>query len=98
MYKYSIVTFDKWIKCFICLFFLFYFFALMNLVTGNNCFQGLICKICEHATFSFSFSTAEAVLQKMDHMKKMRRRRMRELEDLGVFNDTEEVKSFLFRS
>ncbi|CAJ0918124.1 unnamed protein product [Ranitomeya imitator] len=35
-------------------------------------------------------NTAEAVLQKMDDMKKMRRRRMRELEDLGVFNDTEE--------
>ncbi|XP_040210857.1 ATPase family AAA domain-containing protein 2 isoform X2 [Rana temporaria] len=35
-------------------------------------------------------NTAEAVLQKMDHMKKMRRRRMRELEHLGVFNDTEE--------
>ncbi|XP_056378682.1 ATPase family AAA domain-containing protein 2 [Hyla sarda] len=35
-------------------------------------------------------NTAEAVLQKMDHMKKMRRRRMRELEDLGEFNDTEE--------
>nr|DBA24004.1 TPA: hypothetical protein GDO54_011714 [Pyxicephalus adspersus] len=35
-------------------------------------------------------NTAEAVLQKMDDMKKMRRQRMRELEDLGVFNDTEE--------
>ncbi|ELW49085.1 ATPase family AAA domain-containing protein 2 [Tupaia chinensis] len=35
-------------------------------------------------------STAEAVLQKMDDMKKMRRQRMRELEDLGVFNETEE--------
>ncbi|KAM3928638.1 ATPase family AAA domain-containing protein 2 [Leptodactylus fuscus] len=35
-------------------------------------------------------NTAEAVLQKMDDMKKMRRRRLRELEDLGVFNDTEE--------
>ncbi|XP_063307159.1 ATPase family AAA domain-containing protein 2 isoform X1 [Pelobates fuscus] len=35
-------------------------------------------------------NTAEAVLQKMDHMKKMRRRRLRELDDLGVFNDTEE--------
>lgn len=35
-------------------------------------------------------NTAEAVLQKMDDMKKMRRRRMRELEDLGVFNETEE--------
>ncbi|OCT74999.1 hypothetical protein XELAEV_18033988mg [Xenopus laevis] len=35
-------------------------------------------------------NTAEAVLQKMDHMKKMRRRRLRELDDLTVFNDTEE--------
>ncbi|XP_021573591.1 ATPase family AAA domain-containing protein 2 [Carlito syrichta] len=35
-------------------------------------------------------NTAEAVLQKMDDMKKMRRRRMRELEDLGVFNETAE--------
>uniref|UniRef100_A0A8D0G8R7 ATPase family AAA domain-containing protein 2 n=1 Tax=Sphenodon punctatus TaxID=8508 RepID=A0A8D0G8R7_SPHPU len=35
-------------------------------------------------------NTAEAVLQKMDDMKKMRRRRMIELEDLGVFNDAEE--------
>uniref|UniRef100_A0A8C5MX23 ATPase family AAA domain-containing protein 2 n=1 Tax=Leptobrachium leishanense TaxID=445787 RepID=A0A8C5MX23_9ANUR len=35
-------------------------------------------------------NTAEAVLQKMDHMKKMRRRRLRELDDLVVFNDTEE--------
>ncbi|KAM9307742.1 LOW QUALITY PROTEIN: ATPase family AAA domain-containing protein 2 [Gastrophryne carolinensis] len=35
-------------------------------------------------------NTAEAVLQKMDDMKKMRRRRMRELEDLGVFHDTED--------
>ncbi|XP_027808893.2 ATPase family AAA domain-containing protein 2 [Marmota flaviventris] len=34
-------------------------------------------------------NTAEAVLQKMDDMKKMRRQRMRELEDLGVFNETE---------
>lgn len=36
-------------------------------------------------------STAEAVLQKMDDMKKMRRQRMMDLEDLGVFNDREEV-------
>ncbi|XP_023583947.1 ATPase family AAA domain-containing protein 2 isoform X1 [Trichechus manatus latirostris] len=35
-------------------------------------------------------NTAEAVLQKMDDMKKMRRQRMRELEDLGVFNETQE--------
>ncbi|XP_048697548.2 ATPase family AAA domain-containing protein 2 isoform X4 [Caretta caretta] len=35
-------------------------------------------------------NTAEAVLQKMDDMKKMRRRRMIDLEDLGVFNDAEE--------
>ncbi|XP_023607729.1 ATPase family AAA domain-containing protein 2 isoform X5 [Myotis lucifugus] len=36
-------------------------------------------------------NTAEAVLQKMDDMKKkMRRRRMRGLEDLTVFNETEE--------
>ncbi|XP_044277774.1 ATPase family AAA domain-containing protein 2 isoform X2 [Varanus komodoensis] len=35
-------------------------------------------------------NTAEAVLQKMDDMKKMRRRRMMDLEDLGVFNDREE--------
>ncbi|XP_004607818.2 ATPase family AAA domain-containing protein 2 [Sorex araneus] len=35
-------------------------------------------------------NTAEAVLQKMDDMKKLRRKRMRELEDLGVFNETEE--------
>ncbi|XP_059971683.1 ATPase family AAA domain-containing protein 2 [Mesoplodon densirostris] len=34
-------------------------------------------------------NTAEAVLQKMDVMKKMRRQRMRELEDLGMFNETE---------
>ncbi|XP_065687664.1 ATPase family AAA domain-containing protein 2-like isoform X2 [Patagioenas fasciata] len=33
-------------------------------------------------------STAEAVLQKMDDMEKMRRRRM--MEDLGVFHDAEE--------
>ncbi|XP_041422563.1 ATPase family AAA domain-containing protein 2 isoform X2 [Xenopus laevis] len=35
-------------------------------------------------------NTAEAVLQKMDHMKKMRRRRLRELDDREVFNSTEE--------
>ncbi|XP_008106434.2 ATPase family AAA domain-containing protein 2 isoform X1 [Anolis carolinensis] len=35
-------------------------------------------------------NTAEAVLQKMDDMKKMRRRRIMGLEDLGVFNDREE--------
>ncbi|XP_062935900.1 ATPase family AAA domain-containing protein 2 [Cynocephalus volans] len=35
-------------------------------------------------------NTAEAVLQKMDDMKKMRRQRMRELGDLGAFNATEE--------
>ncbi|XP_077207676.1 ATPase family AAA domain-containing protein 2 isoform X1 [Paroedura picta] len=35
-------------------------------------------------------NTAEAVLQKMDDMKKMRRRRMMDLEDLGVFNHAEE--------
>ncbi|XP_066235540.1 ATPase family AAA domain-containing protein 2 [Saccopteryx leptura] len=35
-------------------------------------------------------NTAEAVLQKMDDMKKMRRRRMRGLEDLAVFNETKE--------
>ncbi|KAE8599601.1 hypothetical protein XENTR_v10017249 [Xenopus tropicalis] len=35
-------------------------------------------------------NTAEAVLQKMDHMKKMRRRRLRDLDELGVFNSTEE--------
>nr|XP_020652184.1 ATPase family AAA domain-containing protein 2 isoform X1 [Pogona vitticeps] len=34
-------------------------------------------------------NTAEAVLQKMDDMKKMRRQRMMDLEDLGVFNDRE---------
>nr|XP_056710645.1 ATPase family AAA domain-containing protein 2 [Euleptes europaea] len=34
-------------------------------------------------------NTAEAVLQKMDDMKKMRRRRIMDLEDLGVFNDAE---------
>lgn len=36
-------------------------------------------------------STAEAVLQKMDDMKKLRRQRMRKLENLRVLNDTEEV-------
>uniref|UniRef100_A0A8B9PRR4 ATPase family AAA domain-containing protein 2 n=1 Tax=Apteryx owenii TaxID=8824 RepID=A0A8B9PRR4_APTOW len=41
-------------------------------------------------------NTAEAVLQKMDDMKKMRRRRMMDLEDLGVFNDAEEVNIHLF--
>ncbi|XP_072323033.1 ATPase family AAA domain-containing protein 2-like isoform X4 [Scyliorhinus torazame] len=35
-------------------------------------------------------NTAEAVLQKMDDMKKLRRQRMRELENLREFNDTEE--------
>ncbi|XP_049621574.1 ATPase family AAA domain-containing protein 2 [Suncus etruscus] len=36
-------------------------------------------------------NTAEAVLQKMDDMKKkLRRKRMRELDDLGVFNEPEE--------
>lgn len=45
----------------------------------------------------FFLSTAEAVLQKMDDMKKMRRRRMRELEDLGVFNETEEVNIFFYQ-
>ncbi|XP_067837682.1 ATPase family AAA domain-containing protein 2-like isoform X2 [Heptranchias perlo] len=35
-------------------------------------------------------NTAEAVLQKMDDMKKLRRQRMRELENLRVLNDTEE--------
>ncbi|XP_021039506.1 ATPase family AAA domain-containing protein 2 isoform X2 [Mus caroli] len=35
-------------------------------------------------------NTAEAVLQKMDDMKKMCRQRMKKLEDLGVFNETEE--------
>ncbi|XP_021500935.1 ATPase family AAA domain-containing protein 2 isoform X1 [Meriones unguiculatus] len=35
-------------------------------------------------------NTAEAVLQKMDDMKKMRRQRIKKLEDLGVFNEAEE--------
>ncbi|XP_020012080.1 ATPase family AAA domain-containing protein 2 isoform X3 [Castor canadensis] len=35
-------------------------------------------------------NTAEAVLQKMDDMKKMRRQRMRELKDLEVYNEAEE--------
>ncbi|XP_037659132.1 ATPase family AAA domain-containing protein 2 [Choloepus didactylus] len=35
-------------------------------------------------------NTAEAVLQKMDDMKKMRRQRMRDLEDLRAFNEPEE--------
>ncbi|NXW86065.1 ATAD2 protein, partial [Alopecoenas beccarii] len=39
-------------------------------------------------------NTAEAVLQKMDDMEKMRRRRM--MEDLGVFHDAEEVDTNLF--
>lgn len=37
-------------------------------------------------------STAEAVLQKMDDMKKMRRRRM--MEDLGVFNGRKGVSIY----
>ncbi|XP_053322453.1 ATPase family AAA domain-containing protein 2 [Spea bombifrons] len=41
-------------------------------------------------------NTAEAVLQKMDDMKKMRRRRMRELDDLGVYNDTEEENTDMY--
>ncbi|NWS44732.1 ATAD2 protein, partial [Probosciger aterrimus] len=40
-------------------------------------------------------NTAEAVLQKMDDMEKMRRRRM--MEDLGVFHDTEENLSMYSR-
>lgn len=44
--------------------------------------------------YHFILSTAEAVLQKMDDMKKMRRRQMRELEDLEVYNETEEVNIF----
>lgn len=47
--------------------------------------------------YNFFLSTAEAVLQKMDDMKKMRRRRMRGLEDLTVFNETEEVNIFFHR-
>uniref|UniRef100_A0A8C2UNI2 ATPase family AAA domain-containing protein 2 n=1 Tax=Chinchilla lanigera TaxID=34839 RepID=A0A8C2UNI2_CHILA len=35
-------------------------------------------------------NTAEAVLQKMDDMKKMRRQRLRKLGDLRVYNETEE--------
>uniref|UniRef100_UPI00398E417A ATPase family AAA domain-containing protein 2-like isoform X2 n=1 Tax=Pristiophorus japonicus TaxID=55135 RepID=UPI00398E417A len=40
-------------------------------------------------------NTAEAVLQKMDDMKKMRRQRMRELENLRVLNDAEEDEESL---
>ncbi|XP_051878939.1 ATPase family AAA domain-containing protein 2-like isoform X2 [Pristis pectinata] len=40
-------------------------------------------------------NTAEAVLQKMDDMKKLRRQRMRELENLRVINDTEEEEENL---
>lgn len=40
------------------------------------------------------FSTAEAVLQKMDDMEKMRRRRR--MGDLEEFHDTEEVDTNLF--
>ncbi|XP_023574583.1 ATPase family AAA domain-containing protein 2 [Octodon degus] len=36
-------------------------------------------------------NTAEAVLQKMDDMKKRRRQRLRKLEDLRVYNETEEA-------
>ena len=43
---------------------------------------------------SFFLSTAEDVIQKMDDRKKQRRRRMREFEDLEVFNETEEVNIF----
>ncbi|XP_078395998.1 ATPase family AAA domain-containing protein 2 [Cetorhinus maximus] len=38
-------------------------------------------------------NTAEAVLQKMDDMKKLRRQRMRELENLRELNDTEEEEN-----
>ncbi|XP_038935135.1 ATPase family AAA domain-containing protein 2 isoform X1 [Rattus norvegicus] len=57
------------------------------------------CRIrtCRYSTMNQSVlfdklitNTAEAVLQKMDDMKKMRRQRMKKLEDLGVFNETEE--------
>lgn len=41
---------------------------------------------------TFCRSTAEAVLQKMDDMEKMRRRRM--MEDLGVFHDVGDTNLF----
>ncbi|KAM7317083.1 ATPase family AAA domain-containing protein 2 isoform X2 [Alexandromys fortis] len=41
-------------------------------------------------------NTAEAVLQKMDDMKKMRRQRMKKLEDLGVFNEAEESNPYMY--
>lgn len=40
-------------------------------------------------------STAEAVLQKMDDMEKMRRRHKKGLEDFGVFNKAK-VNTHLF--
>lgn len=44
---------------------------------------------------TFCLSTAEAVLQKMDDMEKMRRRHKKGLEDFGVFNNAE-VNTHLF--
>ncbi|XP_038199344.1 ATPase family AAA domain-containing protein 2 isoform X1 [Arvicola amphibius] len=41
-------------------------------------------------------NTAEAVLQKMDDMKKMRRQRMKNLENLGVFNEAEESNPYMY--
>lgn len=41
-------------------------------------------------------NTAEAVLQKMDDMKKMHRQQMEKLEDLGVFNEAEKSNPCMY--
>jgi len=53
----------------------------------------VLAYLCSYMS-TFYLSTAEAVLQKMDDMEKMRRRQM--MEDLGVFHDAEEVNTNLF--
>lgn len=53
----------------------------------------VLAYLCSYMS-TFYLSTAEAVLQKMDDMEKMRRRRM--MEGLGVFHDPEVDTNLLY--
>lgn len=77
-----------------CLLFKIFEIPALNKHNGRKVFKHVLLLHLQVIFISFLLSTAEAVLQKMDDMKKMRRQRMRKLEDLGMFNKTEEVNIF----
>ncbi|KAH0509580.1 ATPase family AAA domain-containing protein 2 [Microtus ochrogaster] len=66
-------------------------------ISSDSSFDKNMERTEKHTTNGRHFtSTAEAVLQKMDDMKKMRRQRMKKLEGLGVFNEAEESNPYMY--